>query len=89
MDGYSVMAALPVCHILGVKLVIPLLLTLVNSATTGKPESCAVSNNGKQTWNWMEVLPGIGWDNLHNKDISLVFKYKYTQCQLTNDRKFL
>ena len=37
----------------------------------------------------MEVLPGIGWDNLHNKDMDLVFECKYTQCRLTNDRKFL
>jgi len=85
------MAALPVCRIynmLAVGLVVPLLLTLVHSATTGKPESCAVGD-GEQTWNWMEVLPGIGWDNLRNKDMGLVFEYEYTQCQVTNDRKFL
>ena len=70
-------------------LAISLLFTLVQSATTGKPESCAVNDNGEQTWNWMEVLPGTGWDNLRNKDMGLVFEYDYTQCQVTNDRKFL
>ena len=52
------MAALPVCHILRVGLVLPLLLTLVHSATTGKPESCAVSNNG------MELDGSIAWNRL-------------------------
>ena len=76
--------------ILGVMAVsLALLVTLVQSATTGKPESCAVLSNNGETWNWMEVLPGIGWDNLRNKDMGLVFEYEYTQCQVTNDRKFL
>ena len=69
--------------------VCPLLFTLVYSATTGRPESCTPGTNGEQAWNWMEALPGIGWDNLRNKDMGLVFEYEYTQCQVTNDRKFL
>jgi len=37
----------------------------------------------------MEVLPGVGWDNLRNMDMNLVFEYDYTNCQLTNDKKFI
>jgi len=61
---------------------------LVQGGTMSKPAACTGSSD-EQTWNWMEVLPGIGWDNLRNKDLGLVFEYEYTQCQLTNDRKFL
>ena len=60
---------------------------LAQGGTVSKPASCETSD--KQSLKWMEVLPGIGWDNLRNKDMGLVFEYEYTQCQLTNDRKFL
>ncbi|XP_065907252.1 macrophage-expressed gene 1 protein-like [Dysidea avara] len=63
---------------------------LVQGGTVSKPDSCeARLSSDEQSWNWMEVLPGIGWDNLRNKDMGLVFEYEYTQCQVTNDRKFL
>jgi len=45
----------------------------------GKPASCEARSSGEQSWTWMEVLPGIGWDNLRNKDMGLVFEYEYTQ----------
>ena len=54
----------------------------------GTAESCEAQVEN-QSWNRMEVLPGTGWDNLRNMDMGLVFEYSYTQCQLTNDRKFL
>ena len=54
----------------------------------GKAESCEAGITDP-SWNRMEVLPGIGWDNLRNMDMGLVFDYDYTQCQLTTDRKFL
>ena len=31
------------------------------------------------------LLPGIGWDNLHNVEMGELFEYDYS----TNDRKFL
>ena len=61
---------------------------LVYVALASKPELCEADSNG-QSWNRMEVLPGTGWDNLRNMDMGLVFEYDYTNCQLTNDRKFL
>ena len=45
--------------------------------------------NADPSWKVMQVLPGIGWDNLRNIDMGLVFDYDYTQCQLTADGKFL
>ena len=51
-------------------------------------ESCEAQVTNP-SWNRMEVLPGTGWDNLRNMDMGLVFEYDYSQCQLTNDRKYL
>jgi hypothetical protein len=36
-----------------------------------------------------EVLPGLGWDNLRNVEMSRVLEVDYTNCQLTNDFKYL
>ena len=36
-----------------------------------------------------EVLPGIGWDNIQNTELSQVLDRKYSQCKLTEDRKYL
>jgi len=67
-----------------------LLLAVSHSAkSSAKISKCEVGSRGELSWNRMEVLPGVGWDNLHNTDMSLVFEYDYTNCQLTNDRKFL
>ena len=69
-----------------------LLLTAVlhcsSAQTVGSAKSCEAPS-ASPSWNRMEVLPGNGWDNLRNMDMGLVFDYNYTQCQLTNDRKFL
>ena len=45
--------------------------------------------NADTSWRVMQVLPGIGWDNLRNIDMGLVFDFDYAQCQLTADGKFL
>ena len=37
----------------------------------------------------MEVLPGLGFDNLRNLDMSLVMQYNYSLCKVTNDGRFL
>lgn len=36
-----------------------------------------------------EVLPGIGWDNIQNTELSQVLDRKYDQCKLTEDGKYL
>ena len=37
----------------------------------------------------MEALPGIGFDNLRNVDLSEVVQYNYSLCKTTNDGRFL
>lgn len=37
----------------------------------------------------LEVLPGIGWDNIQNLEISQILDRKYFQCKVTEDRKYL
>lgn len=37
----------------------------------------------------MEVLPGIGWDNLENLDKSQILETNYSRCQTTADGKYL
>ena len=37
----------------------------------------------------MEVLPGIGFDNLRNLDMSQVIAFNYSQCKTTNDGLYL
>ena len=78
-----------------VKLYYPLLVLLQAAAVLFasaqaimQAESCEAQVTNP-SWNRMEVLPGTGWDNLRNMDKGLLFEYDYTQCQLTNDRKFL
>ena len=59
-----------------------------SAKATVQAESCEAQVTNP-SWYRMEVLPGTGWDNLRNMDMGLVFEYDYTQCQLTNDRKYL
>jgi len=66
--------------------ILVVLVQLVEVSSNALAESCEAS---EQSWNRMEVLPGIGWDNLRNMDMGLVFEYDYSNCQLTNDRKYL
>ena len=37
----------------------------------------------------MEVLPGIGYDNLRSIDMGQVLSYNYSQCQISKDGKYL
>ena len=37
----------------------------------------------------MEALPGVGFDNLRNIEMSAVIQYNYSQCRTTNDQRFL
>lgn len=37
----------------------------------------------------MESLPGVGFDNLRNIEMSAVIQYNYSQCKTTNDGRFL
>ena len=59
------------------------------NCTAVQAEYCELEMNSGQSWNRMEVLPGIGWDNLRNVEMGEVFEYDYSRSQLTNDRKFL
>lgn len=36
-----------------------------------------------------EVLPGIGWDNLENRDGGMIVSFNYSKCQTTDDGKYL
>jgi len=37
----------------------------------------------------MQVLPGIGWDNLRNVDAGYVNELNYSKCRTTGDRRYL
>ena len=37
----------------------------------------------------MEVLPGLGFDNLRNYDMSQIVQYNYSLCKTTNDGRLL
>ena len=37
----------------------------------------------------MEVLPGIGFDNLRNLDMGQVHGYNFSECQVSNDGRYL
>ena len=55
----------------------------------GDPRNCEVGLSADSKFFRMEVLPGLGWDNLRNLDQSIVLAYNYSQCKSTNDRKYL
>ncbi|KAK6993902.1 macrophage-expressed 1 protein [Biomphalaria glabrata] len=56
----------------------------------GDPKRCLDNAKiGKLNLDLFEVLPGIGWDNLVNKETSLVVSYNFSQCKLTDDRHYL
>ncbi|KAK6993897.1 macrophage-expressed 1 protein, partial [Biomphalaria glabrata] len=56
----------------------------------GDPKRCLDNAKiGKLNLDLFEVLPGIGWDNLVNKETNLVFSYNFSQCKLTDDRHYL
>lgn len=39
--------------------------------------------------NIMQVLPGIGWDNLRNVELGYVSELNYSKCRTTGDRRYL
>ena len=51
----------------------------------GDPRNCRDTS----TRNRLEVLPGMGWDNLQNLDMGQVLSVNYSQCKTTSDRKYL
>uniref|UniRef100_A0A7M5TZ69 MACPF domain-containing protein n=1 Tax=Clytia hemisphaerica TaxID=252671 RepID=A0A7M5TZ69_9CNID len=52
----------------------------------GDPRNCFLQDN---TLVRMEVLPGTGWDNLRNLDMSMVVWKNYSQCLTSDDGKYL
>uniref|UniRef100_A0A8W8K0K8 MACPF domain-containing protein n=1 Tax=Magallana gigas TaxID=29159 RepID=A0A8W8K0K8_MAGGI len=36
-----------------------------------------------------EVLPGLGWDNLQNKEAGMLVQYNYSECRTTDDGRYL
>ena len=45
--------------------------------------------NPSQLLYQMEVLPGIGHDNLRSIDMGQVLNYNYSQCQVSKDGRYL
>ena len=54
----------------------------------GDPRNCETAVSDQDFFR-MEVLPGLGWDNLRNLDQSIVLAFNYSTCRTTNDRKYL
>ena len=65
----------------------PSLQPPVNPFTLGDVKWCAFRMG--QTVERFEVLPGMGWDNLQNKDSGLWVRYNYSECRTTADRRYL
>ena len=60
----------------------------------GDPRNCLQSEAVRSTQddiplNIMQVLPGIGWDNLRNVDAGYVNELNYSKCHTTGDRHYL
>lgn len=60
----------------------------------GDPRNCLQSAAVKTTQddiplNIMQVLPGIGWDNLRNVELGYVTELNYSRCRTTGDRRYL
>ena len=60
----------------------------------GDPRNCLQSDAVKSTQddillNIMQVLPGIGWDNLRNLELGYVMELNYSRCRTTDDRRYL
>lgn len=58
---------------------------------TGDIRNCPTSQSYDDSipLNRMDVLPGLGFDNLRNVDMGQVYQYNYSTCRCTNDGKFL
>jgi len=60
----------------------------------GDPRNCLQAEAVRSTQddiplNIMQVLPGIGWDNLRNVDAGYVNELNYSKCRTTGDRHYL
>ncbi|XP_067660714.1 macrophage-expressed gene 1 protein-like [Haliotis asinina] len=55
-----------------------------NQFPIGDPRACQPEKG-----DFLEVLPGTGWDNLRNEDSVGVVVYNYSLCQTTLDGRFL
>lgn len=59
----------------------------VNPFTPGDSKWCAFKMGGNVAL--FEVLPGLGWDNLQNKDAGMLVQYNYSECRTTDDGRYL
>ena len=57
----------------------------------GDVRNCPVKSpqDDSQPLYLMEVLPGIGFDNLRNLDMGQVHTFNFCDCQVSKDGKFL
>ena len=61
------------------------------SYRVGDVRNCPVKSpqDDSQPLYQMEVLPGVGFDNLRNLDMGQVHVYNFSNCQVSKDGKFL
>ena len=57
----------------------------VRNCRTDRPGQFTVDTSVRQ----LEVLPGLGFDNLRNLDMGQVHFYNYSACKVTKDGKYL
>lgn len=62
---------------------------LPNSAPpAGDPRLCRTEGSLEPKYRF-EVLPGVGWDNLQNKEMGRVIEFNYSKCTTTDDGRYL
>lgn len=65
-------------------------LATANQYALGDVRNCPIrAPDDSEPLHRLEVLPGIGFDNLRNLDMGLVHAYNFSTCQTSNDGKFL
>ncbi|XP_052059148.1 macrophage-expressed gene 1 protein-like [Mytilus californianus] len=52
----------------------------------GHPRACDIETKPFYVF---EVLPGLGWDNLVNKNRGMVIHFNYSKCKTTADQRYL
>ena len=56
----------------------------------GDPRRCILCTSNKSDHILrFEVIPGVGWDNLQNREMGKITNLNYSQCRTTDDGKFL
>ena len=62
-----------------------------NQYPLGDSRNCPVNSpqDDNQPLNKIEVLPGIGFDNLRNLDMGQVHAYSYSSCKVSNNDRLL